>query len=498
MGASSAGSLPRCRQQVKDMRRKKQDEDPLFSIMFMCKAEEGKGKEPFVRLVNAAPYPMMLLAYDYTLDDLHRFCTNESKFSILGVDPTFSLGEFDVTVTTYQHLMLFSRTTSKHPVMIGPIFVHVKKDFTAYHFFTSSLVGQRPSLRNLRAFGTDGELALANALSASFPSAVHLRCFLHFKENIERKLHELSFPTDVANEVVTDIMGKPSQYQLGLVDAQNVTHFDEMLSNIESKWNELEKKFNSPPVFFSWFWQYQRSVVIESMTQEARIKGGLGNPPTPYYTNEVESKNDVLKQHVSYKASDLPKFVDHMKDLLQEQRNEVQRSVISQGEYHLEEEFKSYAIDQAKWFTLDDQRKRRVDKFMKAELPMITAKSPDSSHQGSSSNVLMSSLPLDQLALPRHFSRSLWSKAQALSTDMNGMVNCPGDHTSWMVKSESGPRPHFVRAAKGGGYLCDDTCLAYKSSKTCSHSVAVALKTGNLDKYIKWYSTTKQKGPNMT
>ena len=88
-----------------------------------------------------------------------------------------------------------------------------------------------------------------------------------------------------------------------------------------------------------------------------------------------------------------------MKDLLQEQRNEVQRSVISQGEYRLEEEFKSYAIDQAKWFTLnDDQRKRRVDKFMKAELPMITAKSPDSSREGSlSSDVLTSSFPL---ALP--------------------------------------------------------------------------------------------------
>ena len=71
-----------------------------------------------------------------------------------------------------------------------------------------------------------------------------------------------------------------------------MSHFDEMLSNIESKWNELEKKFNSP-FFFSWFWQYQRSVIIESMTQEARIKGGLGNSPTPYYTNEVESKNNV-------------------------------------------------------------------------------------------------------------------------------------------------------------------------------------------------------------
>ena len=95
MGATSAGSLPRCRQQVKDMRRKKDDNDPLFSLMFMCKAEEGKGKDPFVRMVNAAPFLMMVLACDYTLIDLNRFCTNRSTFSILGVDPIFSLGDFD-------------------------------------------------------------------------------------------------------------------------------------------------------------------------------------------------------------------------------------------------------------------------------------------------------------------------------------------------------------------------------------------------------------------
>ena len=136
-----------------------------------------------------------------------------------------------------------------------------------------------------------------------------------------------------------------------------------------------------------------------------------------------------MKQHVSYKASDLPKFVDHMKDLLQEQRNEVQRSVI---EYRLQAEFKSYAVDQAKWFTLnDEQRKRQVDKFMKAELPAITTETSDSS---SSSNVPTVSCPLDQLTLPQHFSRSLWSKAQSLSSDLDGMVKCPGDHTSWMVK----------------------------------------------------------------
>ena len=43
--ASSAGSLPRNRQQVKDARQKntsRQDFDPLYAVMYMCKEAEGK------------------------------------------------------------------------------------------------------------------------------------------------------------------------------------------------------------------------------------------------------------------------------------------------------------------------------------------------------------------------------------------------------------------------------------------------------------------------
>ena len=95
-------------------------------------------------MVNAAPFPMMLLAFDYTLDDLVRFCT-ASTFTVFGVDPTCNLGNFDVTVTTYRHLLLEYQLnpSGKSPTMIGPIFIHVQKDFAAYHFFASSLVGQR-------------------------------------------------------------------------------------------------------------------------------------------------------------------------------------------------------------------------------------------------------------------------------------------------------------------------------------------------------------------
>lgn len=99
----------------------------------------------FVRIVNAAPYTSMVLAFDYTLDDVVRFCASPINFSIFGVDPTFSLGDFDVTVTTYRHLLLQHRNTEgKSPVMFGPLFVHVRKDFSTYHFFSSFLVEQHP------------------------------------------------------------------------------------------------------------------------------------------------------------------------------------------------------------------------------------------------------------------------------------------------------------------------------------------------------------------
>ena len=246
ISATSAGALPCNRQQVKDARRQsssKQDYDPLYSVMYMCKQGEGKGGSAFIKMVNAAPYPMMVMAQDYSLDDLVRFCTSPRGFSILGVDPTFNLGEFDVTVTTYRHLLLQHHRDpeGKPPVMFGPMFVHLRKNFSTYHFFASSLVGQRPQLSALKAFGTDGELALENALASTFPCAHHVRCFLHFRGNIERKLDELTIPRAVASEIIKDVMGCPTQLQHGLVDADSADKLDEMLTRFKARWNELEK-----------------------------------------------------------------------------------------------------------------------------------------------------------------------------------------------------------------------------------------------------------------
>ena len=63
----------------------------------------------------------------------------------------------------------------------------------------------------------------------------------------------------------------------------------------------------------------------------------------------------------------------------------------------------------------------------------------DSDHNRASNN------PLDVLELPSHITKSMWEKAQDLSTDERFIVNAPGDQKAFMVKSYSNKQPHYVK-----------------------------------------------------
>ena len=91
----------------------------------------------------------------------------------------------------YQHLIVEDTKMNSHPVMLGPILVHQKLDFSAFKYFSSMLVGLEKQLKNVLTFGTDGDRALVEALAHNFPFATQLCCFLHFKKNIKQKLKDL-------------------------------------------------------------------------------------------------------------------------------------------------------------------------------------------------------------------------------------------------------------------------------------------------------------------
>ena len=212
--ASDACELPRNEQQVSDLKQRQKKNviaganscDELAVVMQKAYLEECN--QHFIREVKTLREPGIVVAVDRQLDDLVRFCTDDAEFGILTVDPTFSLGAFDVTVTTYRHLMLKCRRTRNYPAFIGPVLIHFKKSFSTYLFFSSTLVGLRPQLSHLKSFGTDGELALHQAFKHSFPSAVHLLCTIHARRNIKSKIREMRISESVQQITLGDIFGK--------------------------------------------------------------------------------------------------------------------------------------------------------------------------------------------------------------------------------------------------------------------------------------------------
>ncbi len=116
----------------------------------------------FVRTVSFGDSVTFVLATDEQLADIQRFCCDRgsTNSSVLGIDPTFNLGDFYVTVTTYENVMLRSQKTGRHPVFVGPMFVHQRR---TYFQFASDLLKHRKAFTSLNAIGTDGEEQLSNA-----------------------------------------------------------------------------------------------------------------------------------------------------------------------------------------------------------------------------------------------------------------------------------------------------------------------------------------------
>ena len=521
-GASSASQLPRSRQQAADCRRKltygpnlavvPKSADPLFPLMLMCKESEGKKDQEghFVRIVANSPEPMAVLAFNWTLEDLERFCTCEAQHTVLCVDPTFDLGTFHVTVMSYRHLMLVNQRGSekgKHPVMLGPLFIHQRKQFSSYHFFISQLVGLRPALQNILAVGTDGEQALASALTTQFKQAIHLRCSLHLRGNLEAKLSELKLPKDVIKEFVWDVFGNPALLQLGLVDAEDSSDLDSQFVRLEGVWNERERSFTSQePVFHSWFQTYTLEVIRNGMLKEKRSLAGLGCPPQPFYTNDVESKNRILKYQTNYRKQELPQFVEHMRELFMEQRSEIEKAIAGLGEYHLTSAYQNLGVETKRWFMkTEPQRKRSIAKFMNAKLvesldPQMGMKAASTSQDNESAgeeHPLPSKVnPLRHTSLPQYTQDSMWGKVQRYLQDPSSYTSSPGvsDKSCVLVKSASGVKPHFVQRSGKSKYKCDSDCLMFKAtSGICSHTLLVSSLNDEVCSFVGSY--TKSKAP---
>ena len=206
----------------------------------------------------------------------------------------------------------------------------------------------------LRAFGTDGEKALADAFTHEFHYAVHLTCFIHCRRNIKSQLQVLGYPECVSKEVLDDIFGCQcaTTFSEGLVDASNEEEFSQKLEVLERRWSEFEKTYEVQPGFYDWFVQNKTTTIMRSMMKPVREEAGLGSPSEPFTTNASETVNSIIKSHVSYKPSQLVELTEKFKEAIDEHEREMERAVIGRGKFQFREEYQHLRVSETQWFKM--------------------------------------------------------------------------------------------------------------------------------------------------
>ena len=137
-----------------------------------------------------------------------------------------------------------------------------------------------------------------------FVQACHVRCFLHFRDNCKAKLLEMKVSNDVMLEIIQDIFGGLIRGKPGLVDAFTAGDLRSQFDQLKTKWEGVASGFHN------WFFEYKLQEIEDSMLSPIRQAAGLGNPPEPFYTNEIESINRINKRKTGYKASECRNFVN--------------------------------------------------------------------------------------------------------------------------------------------------------------------------------------------
>ena len=131
--------------------------------------------------MNLVPELSVFVASNQQLKDIERFCTKVSSFSILGIDPTYNIGNYYVTVTTYRHLS-FETSDGVNLVFLGPCLIHSGKEYNSYYRLPESLVKANQKCRNILVFGTDAEKNVYQVFRDVLSNAYHLLCDIHMKK----------------------------------------------------------------------------------------------------------------------------------------------------------------------------------------------------------------------------------------------------------------------------------------------------------------------------
>ena len=237
--------------------------------------------------------------------------------------------------------------------------------------------------------------------------------------------------------------------------------------------------------------KYEYNVFKDTMLKPVREKAGLGSPPPQFSANASECVNAILKSKVDYKCSELPVFIEKLKELASDQRKEFERAIVNQGNYKLRDHYKFMMIPQDKWYKMSENVcKAHLRKFQ--QMSVI-----DAPQEPCASSAVLQHLSVDFVSvafnctLPKGLVQNIWDKASRLVNTSGAMAPAPGHPPeARTVQRTSKTGFHLVIPGSSGKFTCD--CANYNSLSLCSHAVAVAEINGKLTQFVEWHRKCKK------
>ena len=506
LNVSCAGDLPRNALQASRLRCKKNSSqsscsgsDPLQDLVVKFKEFCGR-PDQFIQSIRLIPDPTIVVFNSTQLNDLDQFCAPESaKASVLGIDVTFNLGTFYVTLCTYQNFRVVNEN-GKHPIMIGPSLIHSSKNQANFTILFQEIITKMPSLAtSLRAYGTDGEQAISIAAAEAFPFATHLRCANHLKDNIVAHLHKQLLPQCVIKEILSDIFGTATEK--GLIHALD-REFDTKVKVLQNRWNLLEKPYKKEPVVYRWFVLHIAPVIRDNLRSE--ILHDLGLDEERYTQNHSESLNALVKRYVDFQKQDILQFVNDLEECVREQQNEVIKATVGLGRWTVSPSYAHIKQNTSNWFgSMSLAEKQDTVSSLHKSSPLFPTPSSSlgaaDAHEDSE-DVL--SVPCSSIKglLSDGLIISIWRKASQLLKGKK-VIKAPDSNpkTRW-VASDTSASLHVVMTTKinPGRYCCDKQCIGWKTYNICAHCAAAAEDNKELDGFISWFVSSKGKEHNLT
>ena len=111
-----------------------------------------------------------------------------------------------------------------------------------------------------------------------------------------------------------------------------------------------------------------------NMLKPVRVRAGLGQGartnPLPYFINDSESINALIKRQINHKGQSIDVFVGKMEELARSQEAKLQEPVIGICDLKLSANAKRFEISQTTWFSMPEERRRaHLKKFSESFQP---------------------------------------------------------------------------------------------------------------------------------